>query len=76
MSTARYYDEAKNEDGTQHIWGVPMRDLSDDEYDALPKWVQAQVDASPMYRKTNPNPEPKAANKTPPAEKAAGAEEK
>ena len=53
MATARYYNEDKD-DGSQHIYGVPKRDLTDAEYDALPKWLQAQVDASPLYRKTAP----------------------
>ncbi len=53
MATARYFDEAKD-DGTQHVYGVPMRDITDDEYDALPKWLKAQVDASPLYRKSAP----------------------
>ena len=54
MATKYYYDEGKNEDGAQHIYGVPMADMTDEQYEALPKWLQAQVDASPMYRKTAP----------------------
>lgn len=68
MATARYYNEDKA-DG-QHIWGVPARDLTDDEYEALPRWLQQQVDDSPLYRKTAP---PK---KTTTAPKATGAAEK
>jgi hypothetical protein len=57
MATARYYNEDKD-DGSQHIYGVPKRDLTDAEFEALPKWLKAQVDDSPLYRKTAP---PKAA---------------
>lgn len=48
---ARYYDETKNEDGGA-LPGVPLRDLTEDEFDALPPWLQESVDALPMYRKT------------------------
>lgn len=54
MATARYYDEDKNPGGTQHVYGVPQRDISDDEYEALPDYLKAQVDASPMYKKSAP----------------------
>ena len=73
MATKYWYDEGKNKDGSQHIYGVPQRDISDDEYKALPKYLQKQVDASPLYLKSNPNPEPKAANK-PGGDKATGEE--
>lgn len=51
-SPARYFDEA-HDDGSA-FGGVPKRDLTEDEFDALPAWLQASVDASPMYRKTKP----------------------
>lgn len=61
MSTiARYYDAEKNTDGGS-LPGVPLRDLSEDEFTALPVWVQESVDASPLYRKTKPQGD-KAAN--------------
>lgn len=50
MATARYYDEEKA--GGQFFPGVPARDLEDEEYDALPKWLQKSIDDSPMYRKS------------------------
>jgi hypothetical protein len=50
MAAARYYDESKSEGGS--LPGVPLRDLSQEEFDALPGWLQQSVDASPMYRKT------------------------
>lgn len=53
MSTARYYDASKNPDGAV-LDGVPLRDLTEEEFEALPPWLQASVDASPMYRKTKP----------------------
>lgn len=57
MATALYFDSSKDEGG--EFPGVPKRDLTQDEFDALPKWLQASVEASPMYRKTNPNPVPR-----------------
>lgn len=48
---ARYYDASKNEAGG-YLPGVPLRDLTQDEYDALPAWIQASIDASGFYRKT------------------------
>ena len=53
MATARYYNEDKN-NGKQIIYGVPMRDLTDEEYDALSDVLKEQVDGSPLYRKTAP----------------------
>lgn len=53
MTIARFYDEAKNPDGG-HIPGVALRDLTQEEFDALPEWLQRSVDASPMYRKSKP----------------------
>ena len=63
MSTiARYYDAEKNPDGGS-LPGVPLRDLSEDEFAALPAWVQESVDASPLYRKTKPQGTAKPATK-------------
>ena len=56
MPIARYYDESKNENGSAFD-GVPLRDLTEDEFAALPPWLQASVDASPLYRKTKPRGE-------------------
>jgi hypothetical protein len=56
---ARHYDASKNPDKAA-LPGVPLTDISQDEFDALPKWLQDSVDASPFYRKTAP---PKAAPK-------------
>ena len=53
MTIARYYDASKNADGG-HLPGVPLGDLTDEEFDALPAWLQASVDAAPYYRKTAP----------------------
>ena len=55
MSIARYYDASKNPDGGE-LPGVPLRDLTEDEFAALPPWLQANVDAMPFYRKTKPRP--------------------
>lgn len=51
MATAYYYDESKNPDG-RHLQGVPLADLSEEEFAALPGWLQKSVDAHPMYRRT------------------------
>lgn len=57
MSTiARYYDEARNPEGA-FLDGVPLRDLTEEEFAALPAWLQASVDASPLYRKSRPRAE-------------------
>lgn len=61
MAIARYFDESKVEPGTSVP--VPMRDLTDEEFDALPDWLQASVDNYPFFRKTNPHPEPRRAKK-------------
>lgn len=50
---ARYYDESKNPDRA-FFPGVPLRDLTQADYDALSKHQQASIDASPLYRKTKP----------------------
>lgn len=52
MSTARHFDESKYED--QYIPGVPMRDLTEDEFEALDDDAKATIDASPFFRKTAP----------------------
>lgn len=57
MSVARYYDEEKA--GGQFFPGVPARDLTEEEFDALPGWLQKSLDATKgpskgMYRKTKP----------------------
>jgi hypothetical protein len=59
---ARYYDAEKNKEG-RYFPGVPQGDIDDATWEALPKWLQETVDASPMYRKTRPDagkPAPKA----------------
>jgi hypothetical protein len=59
MGTALYFDASKDDGGM--FPGVPKRDLTDEEFEALPKWLQASVEASPMYRRTNPSPAPRKA---------------
>lgn len=58
MATARYYDESKNPDGGT-LPGVPLADLSDEQFDSYPTWLQESIDVSDIYRKTNPAPEPR-----------------
>jgi hypothetical protein len=55
MSIARYYDKEKNAEGAS-LPGVPLRDLTDEEFEAYPKWLQASIDATPFFRKSNPSP--------------------
>jgi hypothetical protein len=50
---ARYYDASKNPDGA-FLMGVPLADLSESQWAALPVWLQLSVDASGWYRKTAP----------------------
>ena len=51
---ARHYDASKNPDGGG-IPGAPLRDITQDEWDELPEWLQRSIDASPFYRKTKPS---------------------
>jgi hypothetical protein len=60
---ARYYNADANPDGA-HFPGVPLRDLTEDEYEALPKHMQHSIDASPLYRKTKPSASRKAEPKS------------
>ena len=50
---ARYYVEAENPDGV-FLPGVPLSDIEQSRWDALPEWLQASADAMPCYRKTAP----------------------
>lgn len=51
---ARYYDASKNPEGAA-LPGVPLRDLTQDDYDSYPAWLQASIDAWAAYRKTAPS---------------------
>lgn len=59
----RYYDASKNPGDVNYITGVPLRDLSADEFVALPEHLQRSVDDSDLYRKTKPPVAPIAAPK-------------
>lgn len=59
MATARYFDESKLEPGMSLPFGVPQRDLSDEEFDGYPPHVQRSIDTWPVFRKTNPHPTPR-----------------
>lgn len=54
MTVARYWDESK---GDGFLAGVPSRDLTEEEFNALPKHLQRSVDASPQWRKSKPRTE-------------------
>lgn len=60
---ARYYDASKQEtpDNPASIPGVPLADLDQATFDALPEHIKADVDASGLYRKTAPDAKPKRA---------------
>lgn len=47
----RFYDESRNTEGG-YIAGVPLGDMTDEQYGALPDWLQKQVDGVGWYRKT------------------------
>jgi hypothetical protein len=49
---ARYW---VGEEGGAFYAGVPARDLTQEEYDALPTYQQLEVDGSNLYRKTRPS---------------------
>ena len=48
-----YYDADANPNGLSYP-GVPLTDLTKEQYEAMPKWIQKSVDASDFYRKTRP----------------------
>lgn len=48
---ARFYVADRNPDGAS-LPAVPLRDLTEEEFGALPEWLQRSVDACPFYRKT------------------------
>lgn len=56
MTIARYWDGSKD-DGS-FLAGVPSRDLTEEEYEALPAHLQRSVDAAAQWRKTKPRTEP------------------
>ncbi len=58
MAVSRYYDESKNPE-LAVFPGVPLTDLDDEQFDSYPAWLQASIDASAFYRKTNPKPVPR-----------------
>lgn len=52
MSTiARHYNADKNPTGAA-LPGVPLRDLTQAEFDKYPTWLKESIDASPLYRRT------------------------
>lgn len=50
---AWYYDKTKNPDGGS-LPGVPLRNLTESEFAAMPKWLQLSIEVMAMYRKTKP----------------------
>ena len=56
---------------TEYIPGVPARDLEQEDWDAQPEHIEAQIDASAFYEDPGAAPEGEAA----PAGEAAATEE-
>lgn len=50
----QYYVEENNPDGG-FFPGVPLRDLTEDEFNDLAPWQQKSIDESRMYRRTKPD---------------------
>jgi hypothetical protein len=50
---ARYYSAEHNPE-ERFFPGVPLRDLTEDEFNALPEWLQRSIDDDPlkMFTKT------------------------
>jgi hypothetical protein len=74
-----FIERGKNKDGTPRLvrnpeyiafMGVPNRDITEDEFAAMPLHIQRQIDASPVHRKTKPRPASPAKADTKPAEPA------
>jgi len=53
MAPARYFDESHDDGGS--FPGVPKADIDEETFNSYPAWLQASVDAHPMYRKTKPH---------------------
>lgn len=67
MATARFYRADNNPEGASFP-GVPLRDIEKDEWERYPEWLQASVDASTFYQKTNPHPVSRSQAKTEPSQ--------
>lgn len=64
------YHKARNRDGG-NIPGVPLDDLTEEQFRAQPRWAQAQIKASDMYSPYEAEPEDNKEKKAP--EKASDA---
>jgi hypothetical protein len=60
----RKYDETSNQDGAI-LLGVPMRDLTREEWDSYPNWLQQSIDYSGFW--SIPRGAPKDTFRTAPA---------
>jgi hypothetical protein len=61
MAIVRYYVAENNPDGA-YVDGVPLRDITDEDWQALPERLQRSADATGFYRKT---PIPRAREQAP-----------
>ena len=61
MPIARYFIGEPAEEGGAFLAFAPARDLSQEEYDALPDYAKKAVDGSDLYRKTKPKEQSKPA---------------
>lgn len=61
MAAKRFFrPDLQSERGT-FFPGVPMRDLSEEEFDGLPEWLRNSVDTDPTYQKSPPTAAQRAA---------------
>ena len=72
MKTARYLAIDAGVVQGMVLAGVPVRDLSEDEWEALPPHVQQDVDGSGWWRKTKPPSDTPDAAPEPTAKKKGG----
>lgn len=61
---ARYYVADKNPEGGMLPGGVPLADITLEQWESYPSWLRRSIDAAPFYRRgahsppLEPEPEP------------------
>lgn len=58
------YDEKKNPEGA-HLPGVPLADISNEEYLAMPDWLRESLKSAPFYSYAQSGRKPAAAEEKP-----------
>jgi hypothetical protein len=61
MAAKRYYDASKNTE-ERSFSGVPLGDISEEQWETYPDHLKASIDAADFYRKTRPPPAPEEEN--------------